>query len=404
MRKIVFEHLFHLRGELLIDDERRDFEIKAEGSIVEVRRADRGEFVVDERNLLVQEPGFVGIEPNAEVAELVDVVKRRQEYRPAVRLPGGDDPDVNTPHCRKLQRRHYGGIRDKIRRGQPDSLAGRMKRGHEKEFGCLEAVRRRERDDHRTQVIGFRGFRLPVQIGQFARGPIPVGQYRALQLGHHRALQLHVRIAPRTEIGVQSQVLVTDIETADPTRDAVHHDHLAMIPEVELKPITPPLGRLERTDLHTSRPQFFYIAFRQPAAADLVVQDEDTNPGICAFDQCLLDAPAEAVVVDHVELEQDVLAGPGDAFENAVEGRVTVNEQLCAVAGCQVHVREAAQRLVGRRTVVCFDVPGREVLLILTIDMIDLVGALLVGCCKALELAAPENQVGRHRDEWKRDE
>jgi hypothetical protein len=67
MREIGLEHPFHFSGERTVHNERSHFEVEAERTIVEVRRADRRKLVVDQRDLLVQEAGFLGVEPYADV-------------------------------------------------------------------------------------------------------------------------------------------------------------------------------------------------------------------------------------------------------------------------------------------------------------------------------------------------
>ena len=67
MREIIFEHFLHFPGECTIDDERGHLEVQPERTIVEVRRADRRKLVVDQRDLLVQEAGFISIEPYTDV-------------------------------------------------------------------------------------------------------------------------------------------------------------------------------------------------------------------------------------------------------------------------------------------------------------------------------------------------
>ena len=57
-------------------------------------------------------------------------------------------------------------------------------------------------------------------------------------------------VAPGAEVRIQPQVFVADIMPADPADVAVHHDHFAVIAEIELKTIARTLGWLERTHLH----------------------------------------------------------------------------------------------------------------------------------------------------------
>jgi hypothetical protein len=52
-------------------------------------------------------------------------------------------------------------------------------------------------------------------------------------------------VAPRTGLGVLSQILVADIVTADPGFLSVDHDDLAMVAKIDLETIGAPLGGVE---------------------------------------------------------------------------------------------------------------------------------------------------------------
>jgi len=175
-----------------------------------------------------------------------------------------------------------------------------------------------------------------------------------------------------------------------------------VVAEIQLEPVSLTLRGLERTDLDFSGSQFLDISLGQSAAADLVLEHIDTYTLARAGDERLLDASAEPVVVNHVELEQDVFPCLLDAFEDAFERCLAIDQQLGAVAGGQLHVGERAHGLLYRGPVVVYCVPGFQLPAKLAIDMIDLVGPVLVRIRKAFELAAAEHEVGRYGDERKR--
>ncbi len=101
--------------------------------------------------------------------------------------------------------------------------------------------------------------------------------------------------------------------------------------------------------------------------------------------------------MDDEELDQDVFLRLGDSFENAVDRRIAVHQELDLVtaqdgnlrkvfagSGGGHFVRPSGTQIEGIHAGQLGDVP-------------DLVIALLSRCDIALELASPKNPVGRHR-------
>lgn len=86
-------------------------------------------------------------------------------------------------------------------------------------------------------------------------------------------------------------------------------------------------------------------------AADAVVQHMHLHPGGCALQQDVVQAPAEAVIADDEELQQDHLLGAGQGFEEGGEGGLAIDQQLCAVTGQAGQMRQpgqGAQAILGR--------------------------------------------------------
>ena len=110
--------------------------------------------------------------------------------------------------------------------------------------------------------------------------------------------------------------------------------------------ILPALGRPEGRDFHAGLPQVFDVRLRQAAAADLVVQDEHADTGLRSLNQGGLDLAAQFVVMEHVELEQHVILCLGNTSQNAVKGRVAIDQKINAVVARQFEARKPPHGVV----------------------------------------------------------
>ena len=252
MSKVPLEHGRDLAGERLVFDHGADLEIQAEGAVVEIVGSHVGEVVIDEHDLLMHEAGRIGVEPDAQAPQLVDVMEGCQPDGQAVALARGDDPDLDAPQGRELERLQHRIVRHEVRRGDPQPIPGRAERRDEKQAGGLVLRRGSGGHDQHALPLPFDGatLRSPVHFEiRFSRGPVPVREDGQLQLVDRRPPDSHVRIAPGTEFRVPAQVLVAHVVTAHPAHFPVHHHHFPVIPEIELKLVAPPLRRLEGADL-----------------------------------------------------------------------------------------------------------------------------------------------------------
>ena len=93
----------HLIDEFLIRREPGDLEVQTERAVVEIGRADRGEPVVDEHHLLMQEPPLVAIEFHSIGNDLLVIGEGRQPDEQMVRAFGDEDPDIDTADGGGLQ-------------------------------------------------------------------------------------------------------------------------------------------------------------------------------------------------------------------------------------------------------------------------------------------------------------
>ncbi len=71
MSKIGFQHAADLCVEIRIRDNPDHLKIQAEGAVVEIRRADGRERIIDDHDLLVQEPFLISVEPDARILKFL---------------------------------------------------------------------------------------------------------------------------------------------------------------------------------------------------------------------------------------------------------------------------------------------------------------------------------------------
>ena len=110
-----------------------------------------------------------------------------------------------------------------------------------------------------------------------------------------------------------------------------------------MQPVDAPAdGRLHQD---AGGPQPVDIVARQAVAADLVVQQVHLHASGSALQQPRAQLPAQSVVAQDVELDQNVVAGCGDALEDRPEGGSTVDQQRGAVAVSERKPGEPLERL-----------------------------------------------------------
>ena len=112
-----------------------------------------------------------------------------------------------------------------------------------------------------------------------------------------------MRVPPWSKFRVEAKVFVADIMTTNPATNAIDNHQFAMVSEIQLKSVTVPLIRSKGADFNSCFTEFVDIRIWQSAAADFVLKH--VNPHTCPrpFYERLLNAPAEAIVMKHVELK-----------------------------------------------------------------------------------------------------
>ena len=112
-------------------------------------------------------------------------------------------------------------------------------------------------------------------------------------------------------------------------------------------------------------------------------------------------ATAEAIIVDHVELEQDIVLCLGNALEYAVKCRLAIDKQIDAVTAGKLHVRKFYHGSVPGRPFSRRDFPRIQIFLDFGQQAFELVLFILEGICHPFELTAAQHQVCRDSNEGK---
>ena len=82
-----------------------------------------------------------------------------------------------------------------------------------------------------------------------------------------------------------SQILITDVVTADPGHTTVHHHHLAVVAKVDLKSVAFTFAGVERRHRNTGRFQFLNIGAGQVVTADFIKKELYAHPFLGLVDQ-----------------------------------------------------------------------------------------------------------------------
>ena len=259
-------------------------------------------------------PGSVPVELAAGAARVVEVRVGRQTHHGIVRLVRDENPDVDAAKPGKLQGVGHGLVGNEVGARDPDPLSRRVDGVDVHQVRGLERVRRTRGQDQHGSVSGSRGDRSPSEVEPASGRPVPVLRERKLRPQRGRPLDPDVGVPPGTDLGVAGEVLVADVEAADPRHLPVDHHDLAMVPEIELEPVARALSGMELVNFDPRGAELVDVGARQIVAADLVVEEAHPDPGLGPLDQVGLELAADAVVVDDVVLDQDVLPGRIDAL------------------------------------------------------------------------------------------
>lgn len=133
-------------------------------------------------------------------------------------------------------------------------------------------------------------------------------------------------IPPRAKGRAVAQVFIAYVVPTQETDLAIHHDYLAMVPEVDLKPVQPSPSRGKRVHLHSPSLEGIHVLPGQRMATDPIEQQMDCNPLACLLEQGGLQAAADQIIVDDKELNEDDLFSFTNGFEDTLERRLSIHQ------------------------------------------------------------------------------
>jgi hypothetical protein len=398
-REVGFEHLLDLFRERLVGEEGRHLEVETERPIVEVRGANRREIIVDQKCFLMQEAFPVPEDAHARRLRVPEERPRRMPDQPMVGLIRNQEPDIHPAQRSELHRRLDLRVGDEIGRGDPDATARLLQRLDEHQVTRLERIGRAGRKDQRGLIGVRRGLRLPAKLGNLAGRPVPVLRPGELDRLHARAPDPQMRVPPGAVLGILAAVLVAHVEAAHAGDLAVDQHHLAVVAEVHPEVVAnSALLRLEAGNGNACLPQRVEHPARFRPATELVEEHEDPHASPRGGHEFLRETPPHLVVAQDVVLHQDVVLRPVDRFEDRLEGRLAVDQQLAPVPAGPRTAREPVEHFhahagfgKGRRVPIPLVVEAAQLLL----HVIDRGTA---GVHVAFELAPPEHPVERQRE------
>ena len=145
---------------------------------------------------------------------------------------------------------------------------------------------------------------LPMQLKKSISRPIPVLQISELDRLNGRATQAQVGVAPSTEAYVATEVFVADVEAADEGFASVGHNDFSVVAEVQLQPRPPETIRSEGMALDAGFLEFAQVFSGKFVGADFVKNEVNADSGAGAFDERILEAVADSVVLYDEEVDQ----------------------------------------------------------------------------------------------------
>src|SRR5678816_1519795 len=127
-------------------------------------------------------------------------------------------------------------------------------------------------------------------------------------------------IPPGAELGIFAEVFVPNVMPADKRGVAIDDDDLAVIPEIELKPVRVTFSRVEWAHVYAGGTKLIHVGRRQIVTADFVVEHVAADACLRLCDERIFQTATQAVVVDDVELDEHVFASRRDGFEDGSKG------------------------------------------------------------------------------------
>src|SRR5215831_20429353 len=201
---------------------------------------------------------------------------------------GIDDSHVDPAQDRQLKREDDLRAGHEIGGGDPNAALGQMNGVREEQAAGLELVGWTGRQ-HQNGLC-FRSILLdrPVQLEDFAGGPMPVVNEGELDRLDRRPADGGEGIAPRPKARASAQILVSDVQPTDIGLLTIDHDDFPMIAKVDLKTGGQAPAGEEWRGLDARRAQLADVTSGQRTRADRIVEKIDAHPGSRLGEQLLL--------------------------------------------------------------------------------------------------------------------
>ena len=273
------------------------------------------------------------------------------KHQPCVGFTGQDEPHIDPARCCALQRFHQLRVGREIGVGEVDARLGiangRQQRGIDK------AERVLGRAANGAHHIAAHRLRLWKPVAHFQRLlPLfcPDGQEQLLQLGHNRALQLQVGVAPsqgrspcRVFFGPgralegAAGIHATDVDAAQKRGFAIDDEQLAVVALVHF-PALAQRQRVDRVELQHANAAVLHLHKQRSGRkqrAHAVADQVDLHARTLLGDERSGKALAHFVVVKDVGFHMDVVARTFDGSQHGLVGGRPVAQQQHAVADGQ---------------------------------------------------------------------
>ena len=152
-----------------------------------------------------------------------------------------------------------------------------------------------------------------------------------------------MRVAPRPDPRIETEVLVAHVDPADEGDLAIDDDGLAVVAELDLEAMAL-RAAAEACDLAARFAKRREVAAREIRRSELVVEKPHRAAASPCRDQRVAQPPPDAVVAHDVELDEHVSLCLRDRREDRVEGRLAVDEEPRRVAAGRRQRRQPADR------------------------------------------------------------
>ncbi len=142
-------------------------------------------------------------------------------------------------------------------------------------------------------------------------------------------------------------ILVPHVMSTDKGNFTVRNNYLAMIAEIELKTVCPPLGGMESRHLYARTTQLGEITPGKAVTAYLVIKEKDPHSFFGLGQQKVPEPRTQVVSLDDKKLNQEVLSCVPDCGKNCGKSVFPVDQQFTFVAAQKRQIGHIHQGFLG---------------------------------------------------------